>query len=603
MSSELPYGWGMTTEPLGEAPPTQPVPGHEPARPTMIGPYRVMQQIGSGGMGVVHLALDPHGKAVALKVLRPHVADDEQARQRLGREVSTLRRVRSTRVAAVLDADVEAQQPYIVTRYVPGPSLDRVIERDGPMSPESLLRLARGLAEALHDCHATGVVHRDVKPGNVLMLDDEPVLIDFGIAHLADDSRLTQTGLVMGTPGYLAPETLEGAQVLPGTDWWGWASTLAFAASGRPPFGRGPMEAVISRVVRGEADLDGVDPPLVPLLAAALSPRIDERPTDREVIRALERYATGRPVTEVLRQVPATSVVAGQTQAHRLPETKALPVVPTNGESRGDSVDQPMPYTALPNPHLRSAQPVAAQPPRPATAPQPYAQPYPVPPPQHLQPQPQQPQPWPGVVPGRGAGDPRVSKPRRTGLLMALLALFTAGMATMPALTALLAVSWSWLARVIDRSYTGLVMRRHQFGRRGSDVPTMVAALPWRIIAAAGETLLSLILPVIVGAAAMLSTALGEAAIAGTSPNLWSAAPLGVGGALAGLMAWWGIGGASLRRGSRSMVRAVTPNAAMAGVVGILVLAVAVVIAFGTLIDPALSWWPLSSNPFPQVTQ
>ncbi|WP_157075024.1 serine/threonine-protein kinase, partial [Janibacter limosus] len=283
-----------------------------------IGPYRVLQQLGQGGMGIVHLALDARGRAVAVKVLRSHVAHDEDARARLAREVDTLARVRSQRIAPVFDADLEADQPYIVTRYVPGPSLEQRVREDGPLGAESLLALARGLAEALRAIHGVGVIHRDLKPGNVLMLDDDPVVIDFGIAHVVESSRMTMTGLVMGTPGYLSPELVEGGDVTPATDWWGWAATLVFAATGRSPFGRGGMEAVLARVCRGDADLREVDPQLAPLLHAALAPDPSQRPDADEVLMALEAWARGRPVTDVLPQ---------RTRALRPDATRALPPV------------------------------------------------------------------------------------------------------------------------------------------------------------------------------------------------------------------------------------------------------------------------------------
>ncbi len=144
-------------------------------------------------------------------MLRTHIAHDDDARRRLGREVDTLSRIRDDRVASVIDADIMGPRPYIVTRYVPGPALDETVEEHGPLAPDELLRLARGVAEAIRAIHACGVVHRDIKPGNVLLEDGEPVLIDFGIAHLQDDVRHTVGGLVMGTPGYLSPELVEGA--------------------------------------------------------------------------------------------------------------------------------------------------------------------------------------------------------------------------------------------------------------------------------------------------------------------------------------------------------------------------------------------------------
>src|SRR5664280_1759610 len=262
-----------------------------------IGPYRLIQPLGEGGMGVVHLALDPNGRAVAIKVLREHIAHDRDARNRLRREVETLALVQDARVAAVLDADTEGPRPYIVTRYIPGPALDRVVSENGPLQGEALLRLGRGLWDALNAIHGAGVIHRDLKPANVVLLDGDPIVIDFGIAHVADDIRLTMTGLVMGTPGYLSPEIVQGAPVTEATDWWGWAATLAFAASGAPPFGRGPMDVVLDRVRRGQADFSGVDQRLVPRLQAALSPIPTERPEADEIVRALDRYASRTPPT------------------------------------------------------------------------------------------------------------------------------------------------------------------------------------------------------------------------------------------------------------------------------------------------------------------
>src|SRR5664279_4785454 len=289
-----------------------------------IGPYRLIQPLGEGGMGVVYLALDPKGRAVALKVLREHIAHDREARDRLRREVETLELVRHPRVAAVLDADTEGSRPYIVTRYIPGPALDRVVSENGPLQGEALLRLGRGLWEALKAIHGAGVIHRDLKPANVVLLDGDPVVIDFGIAHVADDIRLTMTGLVMGTPGYLSPEVVEGAPVTEATEWWGWAATLAFAASGAPPFGRGPMGVVLDRVSRGQADLTGVDQRLVPLLQAALSPVPDDRPHADQIVQALDRYAAATPPT----------VAMGTTGPSLTQEYQGVSFVPAQQEAR-----------------------------------------------------------------------------------------------------------------------------------------------------------------------------------------------------------------------------------------------------------------------------
>src|ERR1700683_703072 len=247
--------------------------------PDRLGPYRLLERLGEGRMGVVYLAADQQQRRVAVKALRPAIAADPNARRRLAREVETMRRVRSPFVAEVLDADVTGEFPYIVTRYVRGPTLEEMVRSRGPLSGGGLRRLAFGTAEALAAIHAAGVVHRDLKPGNVMLTDDRPVVIDFGIAQAGDSTRLTQTGLVMGTPGYLPPEVIEGRPSSPASDVHSWGATLAFAATGRPPYGSGSYETIFYRIVSGRADLDGAPAALLPLLASALSRDPAHRPS------------------------------------------------------------------------------------------------------------------------------------------------------------------------------------------------------------------------------------------------------------------------------------------------------------------------------------
>ena len=230
-------------------------------------------------MGVVHLALDPEGRPVAVKVLQPLGSEGVNARRRLAREVETMRRVHSPFVAEVLDADVTGEYPYIVTRFVSGPTLDEMVRARGPLSGQGLRRLAYGMAEALTAIHAAGVVHRDLKPGNVMLTDDRPIVIDFGIAQVGDATRLTQTGLVMGTPGYLAPEVIEGQPSSFASDIHSWGSTMAFAATGQLPFGSGSYEQIFYRIVSGRADLTGVPAPMMPLITAALARDPSHRPS------------------------------------------------------------------------------------------------------------------------------------------------------------------------------------------------------------------------------------------------------------------------------------------------------------------------------------
>ncbi len=601
----------------------------EPREHARLGPYRLVQRLGEGGMGVVHLGLDTHGRAVAVKVLRAHVAHDPEARARLSREVTSLSRIRSPRVAPIVDADVDGETPYIVTQYVPGPSLDDHVRLRGPLPPGELHRVASGIAEALDAIHSAGVVHRDVKPGNVLLVDGEPVLIDFGIAHVADDIRLTMTGLVMGTPGYLAPEVVGGDDVTPATDWWGWAATTAFAASGNPPFGRGAMNAVLARVASGDPDLEAVDPRIEPLLYAALSPHPGDRPHHGEVVAALEQYANGAPVTEAIE----VRRVRPATVALRTPPTTALPVASASPSPAPSLVPAPAPPVrtlggvvlgagaaalaaqpghavppelsppmvstgrAVGPPGWEQARPAAreVQPPGRGVAPQvgaPAPVGYPAPPSAPVAPE------GDGaddVVHG-GWGDPRIGRASRSGTLLSLLALCAGLTVKMPVVAAIALLAWVVLARTADRSVTSLVMRRHERGPRGSDVAVAVAASPWHLVIGALGGVVTMALPLLVGVCAMFAGALVMGGLTGGEVSPDGAVPLAAAGVFAALTAWWGPGGASLRRGSRSMVRGVTPGATAAQVAaGVLLVGAALLVASAVVGGP--DWWPGTSAP------
>ena len=279
--------------------------------PGTLGPYRLLDRLGEGGMGVVHLARDPEDRLVAVKVLHPLGTEDPNARRRLGREVETMRRVRSPYVAEVLDADVTGEFPYIVTRYVAGPTLDEMVRNRGPLPGPGLRRLAYGTAEALAAIHAAGVVHRDLKPGNVMLAQDRPIVIDFGIAQAGDATRLTQTGLVMGTPGYLAPEVIEGQPSSSASDVHCWGATMAFAATGHLPFGGGSYESIFYRIVSGRADLEGVPAPLVPLISAALARDPAHRPSPSATGPSEITCSSSGPRCAIRRTAPRTQSESG----------------------------------------------------------------------------------------------------------------------------------------------------------------------------------------------------------------------------------------------------------------------------------------------------
>src|ERR1700712_4102828 len=248
--------------------------------PQWVGRYRVLSRLGVGGMGTVYLA-DGGGGQVALKVVRPEVGDDPDFRARFRREVQACFRIKARCTAQLLDFDTEADQPWMAVEYVHGWPLDKLVESAGPLPPEQQVALAVGLAEALAAIHAAGVVHRDLKPANVLCAAEGPKVIDFRISAAADAARLTGTGLMIGSPGWLAPEQVSGSDIGPATDVFAFGLLLCFAASGQPPFGTGPTDAIMFRAMSQPPFLDRQR--MVPALASvvdratAFDPR--ERPT------------------------------------------------------------------------------------------------------------------------------------------------------------------------------------------------------------------------------------------------------------------------------------------------------------------------------------
>ncbi|MFC0550086.1 protein kinase [Planotetraspora thailandica] len=269
--------------------------------PERIGPYRLLRPLGEGGMGVVYLGVDGDGREVAVKVLHPHVATDLKARDRLTREVETMRRVRSRRVAEVLDADLTGASPYIVTRYAPGRTLEQTVVADGPLPDHEVVRLARGLCEALVAIHAADVVHRDLKPANVMIVEGEPLVIDFGIAHLVNATRLTQTGMFVGTPGYLAPEIIRDSEITQAADVHALAATVFFAATGKQPFGSGTFEAVCYRILEGKAQIDEAPMWMRAWLRLTLATESGARPSAASLLRITRALD---PRVTALREMP-----------------------------------------------------------------------------------------------------------------------------------------------------------------------------------------------------------------------------------------------------------------------------------------------------------
>lgn len=254
--------------------------------PPQVGAYRLLRRLGQGGMGRVYLGRSAGGRTVAVKVVHRHVAADGQFRARFAREVAAARLVGAAWTAPVLDADPEAEIPWVATGYVAGPDLQQAVSDHGPLPPPSVRALGAGLAEALAAVHTRGLVHRDVKPSNVLLALDGPRLIDFGIARAADaSSRLTATGVSVGSPGYMAPEQVLGADTGPATDVFSLGAVLAHAAAGQPPFPGDSTAARLYRVVHEEPELGRVPQELRGLVSACLAKDPGARPAPREVAR------------------------------------------------------------------------------------------------------------------------------------------------------------------------------------------------------------------------------------------------------------------------------------------------------------------------------
>ena len=259
----------------------------------MIGGYRLLKRLGAGGAATVWLACDEAGERVALKILHPALAADEGYRERLLREARTVNSIRGGGVAHILDIEIDATQPFVVSEYIPGPTLSELLAR-GALNIGGVAAIGGALAQTLEDVHARRIIHRDVKASNVICSPRGPVLIDFGIAMGQDEARLTQTGLVSGTAGYTAPELLRGGRASAATDWWGWTATLLTALTGRPPYGEGATEGILDRVLKGEPDTRGLDPRVASLMRMALHPDAHVRPSPDQVVRELAQWGRFR---------------------------------------------------------------------------------------------------------------------------------------------------------------------------------------------------------------------------------------------------------------------------------------------------------------------
>ncbi len=555
-----------------------------------VGGYRLLAKIGEGGMGVVHLAQAENGARVALKVLRPHIIGDDEARERLSREVASLRRVSSPRVAEVLDADPWGETPYVATRYVPGLSLHQHVREHGQVEGEDLRWFAACLAEAMAAVHTVGVLHRDIKPSNVLLEGRSPVLIDFGLARLAEDPRLTHTGWLLGTPGYLAPEILYGDDATTASDVHAWAATVVFAATGRPPYGTGPAMAIMDRVRRGEHDLTGVPDELLPLLTRGLSPEPDQRPTTGHLLAYL---CAGAPEEAPQAPTPAPGPVDQPTMpwmlAHPATDDDPTRVTPEDPPTVPGPVataaDSGLDHVQPPTRAYTVATPVGPDVTMPEAAREPYMQP----PAPSGTPGPQRPH----LLPPTSYRTSSTARLQRGLLLGGALAAVAIGSAVAPyltfvglALVVLLVRTFSWTGQAARE-------RQHLRGRRRwYDAPLTVLTTPWYLLVAGGGTALLL------GWAGLVTfvVALAAALFGPPLPVLLLAC-----GLLLGVLTWWGPGAKRLRLPVRRVTAALTrdPWVGWTAVAGVVIVLVPLVLA---LVAGELSWRPAPGPPWREGT-
>ncbi|WP_202234131.1 serine/threonine-protein kinase [Actinacidiphila reveromycinica] len=357
---------------------------HDPRR---IGPFEVLGRLGAGGMGLVYLARSASGRRVAIKTVRAELAEDQLFRVRFTREVEAARAVSGFYTAAVVDADPRAAVPWLATAYVPAPSLEEIVSQSGPLPAQGVRWLAAGIAEALQSIHAAGLVHRDMKPSNVLVVEDGPRVIDFGIASGVSNTRLTMTNVAVGTPAYMSPEQARDSRSVRGaSDIFSLGSTLVFAATGHAPFhGANPVETVFM-LLREGPDLAGLPEELRPLIESCMRMKSEERPSpaDLQAQLAPHLFSSGGDDTGTASAWLPPGAVAMIEERHR---SRIGPVQNGGRFTRqgGPQVSGPQVPAPPPSPALQPPVPQAAPP---GPAPQ---QSGPVPPPPASPPRPQQP--------------------------------------------------------------------------------------------------------------------------------------------------------------------------------------------------------------------
>ncbi|MGW4892214.1 serine/threonine-protein kinase [Kitasatospora sp. NPDC004240] len=363
----------MTADTPRDATPLPPVfQPLQPEDPKEVGGYRLFARLGAGGMGRVYLSYTPGGRPVALKVVRPEFAEDGEFRRRFAQEVTNAQRIHGLYTAQVIDSGgLDSDAPWLVTAYVPGPSLQQVVRENGALPVRTVLLLMGGIAEALQAIHSVEVVHRDLKPANVLVAGDGPRVIDFGIARAADATALTGTGYRIGSPAFMSPEQAQGKPVSPATDVFALGALAAYVAGGAPPFGDGPDTAVLYRVVHEQPELERVPADLRELILRCLAKSAEDRPKPAEIIEIARnhpsvggqlRFADDWLPKQVNTEITRRSDLP-KTPPTPLPAAPTLPPTPAPTAPPAPAAPSVAPAQSGPMPTLQVAAPVPATPP------------------------------------------------------------------------------------------------------------------------------------------------------------------------------------------------------------------------------------------------
>jgi predicted Ser/Thr protein kinase len=511
-----------------------------------VGGYTIVRSLGAGGSGHVYLVRDADQAPAALKLVDARA--DAVAAERLRREVHALQSLRSDAIPRILDAELDDDETFVVFEFIPGDSLAHHVDRHGPLTGEELADFAERVASALTTAHRGGVVHRDVTPSNVMLSPRGAVLIDFGLSHRSEDSRLTRDGLVSGTAGYVAPEVIDGAEPGPIADRWSWAATVAFAMTGEGPFGTG--SAAIRKTLAGKpviANVPGAD-----AVRAALGKDISQRPTMAEVVAAL------RGATQVVSAMPAT---------------KVMPVDLTADEDAEEAVEVEVTDVmalAEPDELWNDADDYYADR-------------------------------WDAGEDAEWSEEAE-PRPHRPALLLAWTLTASLAAALAPLLAFLALVLGAWVGRATFRRHQAIVAARAKHGARRRDAVIHTMGLPWHMTRALAELLPSVFAAAIIGAgvAALAWWLVSEEIVApGTSQGqAWGHAIALFAGALAAAASlWWGLWSLGTREGAHRFAAGLAPSRGVTALWVLVALVASAGIVAAVWLGVTPWWWPLPQMP------